>query len=619
MATTINFFQAQDAARGRTAKLILLLTLAAALVIFSPFIVIMAVWSFVVPHVSWYQPELLLFISIPMLLIVLIGSSIRMGELADGGGAIAGRLGASLVSAQTTIPAERAYLNIVEEMALASGLPVPCCYVFSGDQTINAFAAANGPDDAAIAVTQGALVNLTRDELQGVVAYVMGHIGNGDTKLSVRFIGVAGGLSALDECGNFAIKAGTGLARMLGFAEDVPSGCLPVVAPVLTVVGGLVLLLFVTGGIVMIIGATGPPLIYAIQAAVWRQREALSDAAAVQFTRNPAGLASALKKVVQRGSVVGSMASKDRSWQNFFFAPHRGDVLDTGSLRSAISTRIKLIDPTFDGVIRALSPSSATGGVIAADRQILAAFGFGGVLPPDLRTAAAEPVGAMGIVLGLILRQDPALRTQQLAQAQGLAGGEVVKEALKHEAMLRALPAGHRVPLLDVAMPALRQLSAAQVAEFGQAIDQVGCQADDGLVVLLIHSSMRRYLSVATKRVGNAGDLDASCALILSAVVQTSGEGADAQAAAYLKGAKALGMKRVSLVMLPAEQVDLAEVESALGVIADKSVIDLLRRKLVNACCVAMLSDGKAEPAEVEIIRAVADSLGVILSTGAKA
>jgi hypothetical protein len=288
-------------------------------------------------------------------------------------------------------------------------------------------------------------------------------------------------------------------------------------------------------------------------------------------------------------------------------------------LRSAISKRIKLIDPTFDGVIRPLSPSSATGGVIAADRQILAAFGFGGVLPPDLRAAAAEPVGAMGIVLGLILRQDPALRTLQLAQAQRLAGGEVVKEALRHEATLRALPAGHRVPLLDVAMPALRQLSEAQVAEFGQAIDQVGCQAEDGLLVLLIHASMRRYLSVAPKRLGKLGDLEASCALVLSAVVQTSGEGPVEQAAAYLKGAKVLGMKHISLVIVPAEQVDLADVENALAMVADKSVIDLMRRKLVNACCAAMLSDDKAEPAEVEIIRAVADSLGVTLAPGVKA
>jgi|GEM_PF-1183271 len=638
MADTLNFFQAQDDARGRTTLLVALLTFASILLALSPFVVFMVVWQFRVPqHVSWYQPVIFLCTTIPMVFIILIGNLVRMTALAKGSCAIAGQMGAKLVSAQTAIPAEKAYLNVVEEMALAAGLPVPSCFVFAEDRTINAFASADGPQDAAIAVTQGALTYLTRDELQGVIAYVMGHIGNGDTKLSIRFIGVAGGLTAIAEIGKGITGAGGavagGGANLLGHlplpsGKDGAVGCLIAIAVVLAII-----ILLVFAGLFLSVGAAiGLSATYAIQAAVWRQRESLSDAAAVQFTRNPAGLASALKKVAVRGSAVRSAARLGTEWQNFFFTPMQGGVENYASFRSSIADRIKFIDPTFDGVIAALPPViskaippplpsitdgavpqilTAGGGLFVPDKQIRATFGFGGVLPPDLRAAAADPVGAMGIVLALILRQDPALRTQQLAQAQGLAGGQVVKEALKLDAMLRALPAGYRVPLLDVAMPALRQLSMAQVAEFGQAIDRVGWQADDGLVVLLIHASMRRYLSVARKPVGEVGDLHTSCALILSAVVQTSSEGPDEQAAAYLKGAKVLGMKQLSPVMIPAEQVDLAEVENALVVIG---VIDLLRRKLVNACCAALLSDDKAEPAEVEIIRAVADSLGVILT-----
>ena len=638
MAETLNFFRAQDEARGRTTLLVALLSVAIAVLVLSPFVAFMTVYVSRVPQVSWYQPQIFAYTTISMLVIILIGSSIRISELAKGGGAIAAQMGASLVAAHTTNSAERVLLNVVEEMALASGLPVPSCYIFAGDRTINAFAAANSSKDAAIAVTQGALANLTRDELQGVVAYVMGHVSNGDTRLSIRFIGVAGGLTAVSDVGQAVIKAGGfvgaegskfAVSDGLPLTKDGLIGCVGMIF----IIGALASLLVITGVFLAVIAAVGLASTYAIQAAVWRQRESLSDAAAVQFTRNPAGLASALKKLAVRGCTIKSASGRGTEWQNFFFAPIRGAVANSDSLRSSIADRIRFIDPTFDGVIPDLppidvreEPSHSTPpplrGVpspIASPKQHVAAFGFGGTLPPELRAAASEPVGAMGIVLGLILRQDPALRTQQLAQAQGLAGGEVVKEALKLEVSLRALPAGHRVPLLDVAMPAIRQLSAAQVAEFGQAIDQVGCQADDGLVVLLIHASMRRYLSVAPKRMGKVGDLQASCALVLSAVVQTSSEGPDEQAAAYLKGAKVLGMKHASQVMIPAEQVDLAKVESALVMIADKSVIDLLRRKLVNACCVAMLSDDKAEPAEVEIIRAVADSLGVILSTGAKA
>ena len=567
--------------------------------------------------VSWYQPEFLLYSTITMLVVILIGSSSARAKLAKGGSATACQLGAKLVSAQRPTDTEKVFLNVVQEMALAASLPVPSCYVFSDDTGINAFAAGNHPKDAAIALTQGALKHLNREELQGVVAFAMSHIGNADMNLCVRFIGVAGGLNQVGVFGQGVIVSAGATALtspVVAFKaalEDLRA--LPFIPFIIIFILIFAFLLLIVGVFLLLLGGVGLGLTHAIQAAVWSQRESLGDASAVQFTRYPAGLASALKKVTVFGSAIKSAARLGPEWDVLFFASSRGDSAHLTSLRSSIEGRINLIDPNFDGLLPVGAPVAGGGGLVA-NTQLQAVFGSGGTLPLNLRIAASEPVGAMGIVLGLILRQDPALRTQQLAQAQGLAGGEVVKEALKLEAMLRALPAGHRVPLLDVAMPALRQLSAAQVAEFGQAIDQVGCQADDGLLVLLIHASMRRYLSVAPKRVGKVGDLQASCALVLSAVVQTSGEGADAQAAAYLKGAKALGMKHVSQVMIPAEQVDLAEVESALGVIADKSVIDLVRRQLVNACCVAMLSDGKAEPAEIEIIRAVADTLGVSLT-----
>ena len=615
MASTMNFFQAQDDARGRTTKLVLLLALAAIVVAIVPFVLVMAVYAYNVPQVSWYQPELFAYATVPTLIIMLKGGLSRISRLAKGGCGIAGQMGARLISSHPTDPAERVYLNVVQEMALASGLPVPSCYVFAGDKTINAFAAANEPKDAAIAVTNGALASLTRDELQGVVAYVMGHISNGDTKLSFRFIGTVGGLTAVTE-----------LFQTISTEETEEAvdkeNRMVVLSIFITTLGGVL-----AGG-----AFVGFLLIKAIQAAVWQQRESLSDASAVQFTRNPAALASALEKLAVRGSAVKSAAKLGPEWQNFFFAPMQGGVANSFSLKSSIADRIKFIDPSFvitfpdiippmpSIIVEAVPPLlTAGGGTLATDKQFLTAFGFGGVLPSELRAAAAEPVGAMGIVLGLILRQDPALRAQQLSQAQGLAGGEVVKEALKLAAPLRALPAGHRVPLLDLAMPALRQLSPSQVVEFGEAINQVGCQADDGLVVLLIHASMRRYLSVVPGRAGKSGDLHASCALVLSAVVQTSSEGPAAQAAAYLKGAKALGMKLVSLVMIPAELVNLVAVENAFGLLADESVNDRLRRKLLNACCVALLSDGKAEPAEVEIVRAVGDSLGISFATGMKA
>lgn len=221
----------------------------------------------------------------------------------------------------------------------------------------------------------------------------------------------------------------------------------------------------------------------------------------------------------------------------------------------------------------------------------------------------------MAIVLGLILRQNPELRAQQLQTARGLAGGEVVAEALRLHPLLEALPAGSRVPLLDLSMPALRQLSKAQQALFRLAIRKVGYDAQDGLIVLLVQASMRRYLD-DVERAGPPPmlGLSASYALVLSAVVYTSTETAAEQRAAFALGVAELARPDLSTDILPAAEVDLQKVDEALAVVARQSVFE--RRRFVRACGVAMLHDDVAEPAEVEILRAVADSLGITFATG---
>jgi hypothetical protein len=251
---------------------------------------------------------------------------------------------------------------------------------------------------------------------------------------------------------------------------------------------------------------------------------------------------------------------------------------------------------------------------VPTDLQIQDSVGFRGVIPGALREASEDPVSAMAVVLGLILRSDPSQRAAQLAQAEPLAGGEVVKEARRLDALLRTVPAGSRVALLDLSMPALRQLSLAQVAAFRTALERAGYEAEDGLIVLLIQASMRRYLSAEKNPPSRPGDLAAACGLVLSAVVQTSGENPAAQGRAYVLGSGVLGMAGLAPMMVPAAQVDLAKVDEALAVIAGQGVP--ARRQFVRAIGAAMLHDGRAEPAEVEIVRAVADSLGISFATG---
>ncbi len=615
MAGTMNFFRAQDEARGRTTKLVVLLVLA--IVVLAGTLYALAVLG---QHkllrgreIDWFQPKLFVATAGTALVVILGGALLRIVELSKGGGAIAIRLGGRLVSGVTKDPLERRYLNVVQEMALASGLPVPLCFVIDADETINAFAAGNTPQDAAVGVTRGALRNLSRDELQGVIAHEFSHIGNGDMRLNLRIIGTVAGLTALAQLGYILIRAG------FHSGSGKKNNALPVA---------------LAGLVVVLVGLGGVFFARLIQASVSRQREYLADASAVQFTRNPLGLASALRKVAGLAGARREASSAELEAQHMFFAGSAGFLESLFSSHPPIADRIRRIDPAFDGHIPDVAPVAVAddepvaglGGrgvavppplPMPTDLQIQDSVGFRGVIPAALREASEDPVSAMAVVLGLILRRDPAQRAAQLAQAEPLAGGEVVREARRLDALLRAVPAGSRVALLDLSMPALRQLSPAQVAAFRTALERAGYEAEDGLIVLLIQASMRRYLSTDKHPPARQGDLAAACGLVLSAVVQTSGEDAAAQARAYALGAGVLTMPDLPRVMVPAAQVDLARVDEALAVIAGQSVP--ARRKFVRAIGTAMLHDGRAEPAEIEIVRAVADSLGISFATGIKA
>ena len=624
MAATMNFFRAQDEARGRTTKLVVLLVLAVLMLTGSLYAIAVYAKGELMEggSLDWFQPELFLATSGTALVVILGTSWWRISELAKGGAFVAPSLGARPVSPHTKDLAERRYLNIVEEMSLAAGLPMPACFVVDHDSTINAFAAGNNPQDAAVAVTRGALTYLNRDELQGVIAHEFSHIGNGDMKLNLRIIGTIAGLTALSQLGYI-------LMRLMRHADSKDSAKVGVPLAI----GGLVIFLLGLGGVLFA---------RIIQASVSRQREYLADASAVQFTRNPEGLAGALKKIAGLKGGQREASTTELESQHLFFSSTGGFMEFIFSSHPPIGDRIRRLLPTFDGVIpdvdpvgisddsvaglsgrqsaTAISPPirAARAHRIPTNLEIQDAVGFQGTLPMELRASAADSIGAMAIVLGLILRQNPELRAQQLQTARGLAGGEVIAEALRLAPWLQALPAGSRLPLLDLSMPALRQLSKAQLALFRLAIQKVGFDANDGLIVLLVQASMRRYLD----DVGRSGPpplvgLSVSYALVLSAVVRTSRETALAQQEAFALGVAELARPDLATTILPESEVDLQKVDEALAVIAVQSVFE--RRRFVRACGVAMLHDDVAEAAEIEILRAVADTLGITFATGMRA
>jgi len=636
MAATMNFFRAQDDARSRTTKLVVLLVIAIVALIGGLY-ALAVVGSSKVSRggtLDWWQPELFLGTSGVALLVIVAGSLIRISALSAGGASIAIGLGGRQIHGRGASPGERRLLNVVEEMAIASGLPVPACYVLE-DPGINAFAAGNDPKDAVIGVTRGALDLLTRDELQGVVAHEFSHIGNGDMRMNLRLIGAVAGLLALTQLGYLLI-------RIAPRGRDGAKVGIP---------------MMVAGAVVILFGLGGVFFSRVIQASISRQREYLADASAVQFTRNPLGLAGALKKLA-RGTTApaAARAPRDRfeekdeddgspnlgfaqsEAQHMFFSSTPGFWDSLFSTHPPLEDRIRRIDPAFDGKLpagpvarvsdEAEAPVSRLSGAAPAaaaapaparpptNLEIQEAVQFQGRLPESLRTAVAEPIGAMGLAFAFVLSSHSAQREQQLTSIVTLAGGEVALEARRLQPVVRALPAGFRLPALDLALPALRVLSPTQRTTFRDALAGFGSSTEDGLVGLLVQGAVRRYLELPPP-LGQAHGLTLPqhYGFVLSAVVHASSESAEGRQLAYERAADALGVALDPL--LPSEAVDLAQIDGSLAALLKLSVA--ARRVFVRACGVAVLSDGQAEPREVEILRAVADSLGISFATGLKA
>ena len=409
-----------------------------------------------------------------------ISSLVRTVTLAAGGGKVAEQLGGTRVGADTTDPLRRRLRNVVEEMAIASGVPVPQVYVLDREAGINAFAAGYSPANAAIAVTRGALVHLNRDELQGVIAHEFSHVLNGDMRLSTRLIGLLFGLTVI------AMIART-ILRFSPRSSGRKSG------------GGLAVI-YVAALVVLMLGWIGLFFGRLIQAAVSRNRESLADASAVQFTRDPGGLRNALVKIGAWGAGSRFADADAEEVAHLLFAEGIGRVFST---HPPILERIREIDPSFqpsefESVRRRMNedrammeeeevrnrPSAAArmGGLLegavvlapAAVAGLVANPGTGHVqqaqevlasLPGSFQRAARDPLQATALFLALAIDTEPEARERQLAFIHQHLGGDfqgVVKAML---AEVDALTAVQRMPALLQVFAALSQLARTERVE----------------------------------------------------------------------------------------------------------------------------------------------------------
>ena len=644
----MDFFDRQEQARRNTKLLVVYFVAGVALltaaVYFAALLIFAGVnarhhryYSDEQPQATLWNPPILFGAAVGTLAVIALGSLFKISELAQGGSVVATNLGGRLVTPTTTDPDERKLLNVVEEMAIAAGVPVPQVYLLPEERGINAFAAGHSASDAVVAVTEGSIKLLSRDELQGVIGHEFSHILNGDMRLNLRLMGIIFGILCLTVLGRILLQT-----RGRSSRDRNP---LPLL--------GLALLLI--GWIGVVFGRL-------IQAAVNRQREFLADASAVQFTRNPAGLAGALKKIggLSFGSKLEAAHAEEAS--HMFFGNGMGEsffhLMDT---HPPLTERIRAIDPGFDGIFPAVSapvlppareeseegravsrpaqawpvplplPGMPAAGLVPAvitaqsamsntgnpsPAHLRYAAGLRTSIPAGLQTAAREPLGACTLVYALLLSSDEAARRKQLDELTAATSPAVSQETLRVLPGVQAVATHTKLPLVDLALPGLRDLSPAQFQQFRDAVRRL-VESDDeiDLFEYVLQKIVLRHLEPrflgARKPVVQyyaLKPLAADCSVVLSALAYVGQREPDKIALAFQQGAQPLShTSRVQLNLVTAEQCELSQVDVALNRLSQ--AVPQIKKNVLNACAQTVAADGVIQEMEAELLRAIADTL----------
>ena len=454
----MDFFAHQDRARRNTRWLVGLMVVAFVATVVLVYMLVIAVAlggqhddsqaaGGLLGRTSWWQPDLFVLVTSGVTFVIGGGSLYKTAQLSGGGEKLAEMLGGRRLPPDARDPLERKVLNIVEEMAIASGTAVPPVYLLDGESGINAFAAGLDIDSAVIGITRGAAEQLSRDELQGVVAHEFSHILHGDMRLNLRLIAIVHGILVLGLLGYYAMRiaASSGGSRRSSNKEG----------------GGAVAAILLLGLALMIIGYVGTFFGSLIKAAVSRQREFLADASAVQFTRNPGGISGALARIASaNGSKLETPRAAEAS--HMFFASGLWTLFAT---HPPLTERIARIDASKAALLAESGASGLATGPTAAGMAGVAGFAGGPAaaspqttpptapiptaglaeprsaidsigdptaadiahahellasLHPQLREAAHDPFGCRGVVYALLLDDDPNMRHQQFELLENL-------------------------------------------------------------------------------------------------------------------------------------------------------------------------------------------------------
>ena len=619
------FFEHQALARRNTKLMVLLFALAVVAVVIAVDFVLGAlyVWG----YGEFYAPAgrtpsfIALLGAVPIgvyaggalatATVILLVSLFNVARLAEGGAAVARMVGARSVPPGTADPLERRLRNVVEEMAIASGVRVPEVYVMDGEHGINAFAAGWDVSGAVVAVTRGMLETLTRDELQGVIAHEFSHILNGDMRLNVRMLGVLAGIVFIGSIGEFLMRS------MRGSRDGK---------------GGLVL----AGLALFIIGYVGLFFARLIKSAVARQREFLADSSSVQFTRNPDGIAGALDQIKSSaaGTLIANRYAEEMSHMFFGRAVKvwLGGLFDT---HPPLDERIKRVHPRFQRseyrTRREAAPvpaaealdikptgrrasdiatpwgrtpeqSAALVGTVDAGKVDFAGRLLG-ALPDLVQESVRNVEGAGAVMVALLLAEPEEAMARQLESLE-----EPLAERARAMAPLtRRLGLGFHLPLIDLALAALKPLPAQAKEALVAALEAV-VNADrrvslhEFVVLTLVRSQLLpKPRPAQTKRIS---DLKAEAATVL-ALVAHAGTRADAKGAreAALQAAIKAGAATMGIAANIPDALTLDSAKAALEAL--RALDPMQKGVLVKALFAAVTVDGTIRVAEAGLMRLV--------------
>lgn len=626
----MNFFKAQDKARKNTRQLIFLFILAVISLIALTNLLFIGTLAFLgsseeepfLPiFMNSFDLNTIIVISISVSLLVIIGSLFKIYDLSKGGSAIAEMLGGQLVPQSTDKPEERKLLNIVEEMSIAAGMPIPQVYVLK-ESSINAFAAGQSHNNSVIGVTRGTLSQLSRDELQGVIAHEFSHILNGDMKLNLRLIGVLHGILLIGILGEQIINS-------IRYSSGKKDGA----GAIIVVALGL-----------MFIGYAGTFFGKWIKSSVSRQREFLADASAVQFTRNKDTIAGALKKIggMDEGSLLHSSSASEYS--HAYFANGVSSFFDSMfSTHPPLEERIKQIDPGWNG--RFIAPKiaagekseptekkstsidglAATAAILTATDQIINQVGVLTennieyahqlllTIPSSLKSSSQSAFSARAAIYAILIREQKNKKDtwELLVKHSDPLMPKLTKQLI---AETKDLDEKLILPILELCINSLRELSNNQYKQFRETINNIiasdkTVDLNEWVLQRLVIQQLDEHFSIrkpAKEKHAYLGAVKNSAETLLSLIAYTEHKDSKEKAQqAFDKGINEIGAKAFKFI--PKEDFSLASLNMALDELSELK--PLLKQRILKACAAIVMMDGETTRKGLELFRTVSISL----------